>query len=255
MTEVSARVRAMFEEAALPGGGDDELVDLLAGLEQRYVDDSAPEPGPQLARLLDGGQPGEEGTRASRLSRRSRRFAAASALALSTVVGTGVAAAANELPPPAQRWVAELSERFLHVDLPRPATAPAEVVKARPGGGGRDAETEEHGARLETPSGPQMSTGPGEGMKTATPARSGLRERRDGADRDETTRDETTPAERDDGGSGDVAHSRTRVPEPGEDAASDDTATRESAASTDGGERLHESREVEGAGAEDGRDG
>lgn len=240
MTEVSARVRAMFEESGLPGG-DDDLVDLLAGLEPRYVDESAPEPGPELARLLDEGQP-PEGRTTRWLSGRRRRIAAAGALALGTVVGTGVAAAANELPPPAQRWVAELSERFLHVDLPRPDTAPAVVVKDR-ADRRRHAKAEEHDARPHAPVGPQ----------TVVRTTSGPRQGSDGGGRDETTRDESSHAQRADGSGGDDR--ATHAAESREGAVHDDTATRESAPSTVDQGRLDESRELERAGGENGRDG
>jgi hypothetical protein len=116
MTEVSVRVREMLEESGM-SGTDQELLELLVGLEQQYVDIPVPEPGPQLATLLGGGVTGSSMVRPLLGGRRG--VVAAGALALSGLLTTGVAAA-NELPPPAQRWIAEFSERFLPFDLPGP---------------------------------------------------------------------------------------------------------------------------------------
>lgn len=116
MTEVNVRVREMLEESGM-SGTDQELLELLVGLEQQYVDIPAPEPGPQLANLLGGGATGSSMVRPLLGGRRG--VVAAGAIALSAVLTTGVAAA-NELPPPAQRWIAEFSERFLPFDLPGP---------------------------------------------------------------------------------------------------------------------------------------
>jgi hypothetical protein len=116
MTEANVRIHEMLEESGV-SGTDPELLELLAGLEQQYVDIAVPEPGPQLATLLGGGVTGSSMVRPLLGGR--RRVVAAGALALGAVLTTGVAAA-NELPPPAQRWIAEFSERFLPFDLPGP---------------------------------------------------------------------------------------------------------------------------------------
>lgn len=118
MSDVQARVRGMLDEAGLPEAASAELMRLLAGLEERYVDGSVPEPGPELAALLAGATSGP-GPGAGK-GTRGRRAAAAGVLALGVVVSTGWAAAANELPAPAQRWVARFSQRYLPFELPYP---------------------------------------------------------------------------------------------------------------------------------------
>lgn len=117
MKGMDVRVRAMLEESEIPASGADELVELLVGLEERYVD-AVPEPSPELAVLLGV----DDASRATRLllTPRRRRALAAGVVALGAVVTTGLAAAANELPEPAQRWVSELSDRYLPFDLPHP---------------------------------------------------------------------------------------------------------------------------------------
>lgn len=117
MSDVEVRVRGMLEECGV--GGSEELVSLLAGLETRYVDDVVPEPGPELATLLGGGGAGGQGGTGGA---GGRRAAAAGVVALGLVVTTGWAAAANELPVAAQRWVAQFSQRYLPFDVPFPDT-------------------------------------------------------------------------------------------------------------------------------------
>ncbi len=139
MTEANLRLSALLEESGVPASDTDGLVDLLAGLEARYVDGSVPEPGPRLAAVLSAGLPAAAPVARSSYGRR-RRVVAAGAVALSAVVTTGVAAAANELPASAQQWAAEFSERYLPFDLPAPHGASAERGRQRPAdsGGGRD---------------------------------------------------------------------------------------------------------------------
>ena len=116
MSDLDVQVRSMLAEAGINEEGSDELVRLLAGLDARYVDGAAPEPGPELAALLGRGDaPFGRPPRP-----RGRRAAATGLVALGVVVSTGWAAAANELPPPAQRWVADFSQRYLHLELPYP---------------------------------------------------------------------------------------------------------------------------------------
>ncbi len=117
MKAMDVRVRAMLEESEIPAFGADELVELLVGLEERYVD-AVPEPSPELAVLL--GVDDASGATRLLLTARRRRALAAGVVALGAVVTTGLAAAANELPEPAQRWVSELSDRYLPFDLPDP---------------------------------------------------------------------------------------------------------------------------------------
>lgn len=119
MSDLDVQVRSMLAEAGLNEEGSEELVRLLAGLDATYVDGVAPEPGPELAALLGGG----DAPRARPRRPRGRRAAATGLFALGVVASTGWAAAANELPRPAQRWVADFSERYLPFDLPYPQPA------------------------------------------------------------------------------------------------------------------------------------
>lgn len=123
MRGMDVRVRAMLEESEIPASEADELVELLVGLEERYVD-AVPEPSPELAVLLGV----DDASRATRLllTPRRRRALAAGLVALGAVATTGLAAAANELPEPAQRWVSELSDRYLPFHLPQPADRAAQ---------------------------------------------------------------------------------------------------------------------------------
>jgi hypothetical protein len=113
------RAREMLAEAGIPEAGSTRLVGSLTAL-GRTVDEVEPLPGPELRSLL---------TRPSRPARRRRaRLMMATAVALGTVGAGGVAAAANELPDPAQDFVAKFSQRYLPFDVPR----------AEPPGGTRD---------------------------------------------------------------------------------------------------------------------
>ncbi len=124
----------MLEESGLPGTEHD-LVDFLAVLEQHYVETSVPRPGPELAALLSGELAEPSVVRPHR--GRRRRVAAAGATALSAVLATGIAAAANELPAPAQRWAVEFAERYLPFDLPEPQRSSVDS-------GGREPDSETH---------------------------------------------------------------------------------------------------------------
>lgn len=116
---MSTQVNAMVEEAGLDPFESEALATFLTSLES-LVDESAPVPAPALARMLAGG-PTRGGAAVVRLAaRRHRNALAAAALAVSGIVATGVAAAANDLPTTAQRVVAEFSQRFLPFDFPHP---------------------------------------------------------------------------------------------------------------------------------------
>lgn len=145
MKGMDVRVRAMLEESEIPASGGDELVELLVGLEERYVD-AVPEPSPELAVLL-GVDDASQATRLL-LTPRRRRALAAGVVALGAVVTTGLAAAANELPEPAQRWVSELSDRYLPFDLPEPRDRAAQGDEStrRPDGDAAERSREEGGA-------------------------------------------------------------------------------------------------------------
>ena len=116
MTETEARVREMLAESDIDGEGLDELFACLVGLEC-YVDETAPEPSPELAALMAGLA---SNVVVVPIRRRRGRLFIAGAAAFGTVAAGGIAAAANELPPAAQTIVAEFSEEFLPFELPRP---------------------------------------------------------------------------------------------------------------------------------------
>lgn len=120
MTHSEERLREMLAESGIADEGSERLLECLATLE-RNVDDTPPEPGPELAALM-----ARAGTavRTTVLSRRRGRVLVAGAVAFGTVAAGGIAAAANELPPDAQRLVAEFSERYLPFELPRPDVRP-----------------------------------------------------------------------------------------------------------------------------------
>lgn len=134
MTDVDVRAHEMLEESGLPGTEHD-LVDFLAALEQHYVETSVPRPGPELAALLSGALAEPSAVRPH--PGRRRRVAAAGATALSAVLATGIAAAANELPAPAQRWAVEFADRYLPFDLPEPQRSSVDS-------GGREPDSETH---------------------------------------------------------------------------------------------------------------
>ena len=130
MTGTENRVRELLAESGITGPDTDELATRLSALEQ-YVDDTPPEPSPQLAALMAGKVTAAVVTP---FSRRRGRVLVASLVAVGAVGAGGIAAAANELPAPAQDIVAELSERYLPFSLPRPTPAAVEEAPASDGG-------------------------------------------------------------------------------------------------------------------------
>lgn len=164
---MDVRVRAMLEESEIPASGADELVELLVGLEERYVD-AVPEPGPELAVLLRA----DDASRSTPflLTPRRRRALAAGVVALGAVVTTGLAAAANELPEPAQRWVSELSDRFLPFDLPHPTDRAAHGVgPRRPDGDAAEEKSRVEGGAGERRDGVGTTSGPDGAAKQYQP--------------------------------------------------------------------------------------
>lgn len=145
MTPAESRAREMVVESGLALEESADLIEQLSGFE-RYVDDTAPEPSPELAALMSGTL---RTVVAAPLSRRRGRVLLAGAVAFGTVAAGGIAAAANELPPTAQRLVAELSERYLPFQIPRPEER------------GTDEETEDTGRQTPPPEQDGPSDGPG----------------------------------------------------------------------------------------------
>lgn len=122
---VRTQVNSILAESGLDPSESEELTAFLMSLES-LVDATAPVPTPALALLLAGGAAG--GAANPLTVRRHQNALAAAALAVSAIVSTGVAAAANDLPVPAQRVVAEFSHRFLPFDLPHPEEASEDLV-------------------------------------------------------------------------------------------------------------------------------
>ena len=189
MTDVDVRVHEMLEESGLPGTEHD-LVDFLAVLEQRYAETSVPRPGPELAALLSGGL--AEPPAVLPHPGRRRSVLAAGATALSAVLATGIAAAANELPAPAQRWAVEFADRYLPFDLPEPQRSSVDSGRREPDSerhlGDRDGDPQSgsnvHDSRSVQPPGPTGQEGSSVGVVGV-----GERARSTGVDaRDEATR-------------------------------------------------------------------
>lgn len=115
-TEIEARLREMLAESGIEDEGSDELVGCLRELE-RYVDETPPEPSPQLAAVMAGLA---RNVVTAPFGRRRTRLFIAGAAAFGTVAAGGIAAAAEVLPPAAQTIVAEFSEKYLPFELPHP---------------------------------------------------------------------------------------------------------------------------------------
>lgn len=113
---MNTQVDAMIEESGLDPIESEQLAAFLTMVGSMVQ--SAPVPSAALASLLSGGAAGTAAV--SLAARRHQNALAAAVLALSGIVVTGVAAAANDLPPTAQRLVAEFSQRFLPYDFPFP---------------------------------------------------------------------------------------------------------------------------------------
>jgi len=134
---VSTQVNAMIEESGLGPFESEDLVTFLTMLES-LVDESAPAPAPTaaLAAMLAGGATGVGASVVALAARRHQNALAAAVLAVTGIVATGVAAAANDLPPTAQRIVAEFSDRFLPFDFPQPEDRAGNLAGDADDGGG-----------------------------------------------------------------------------------------------------------------------
>lgn len=153
------------EIVADAGVSDDEAADLSAFLSdlERLADIPPPAPSDELAALLAA--PRVVDPRRPRL----RLVAAAGAVAaVSAVSVTGVAAAANELPTPAQEFVADLSERY----LPQPFRFPQPVLSPVPKGEPAEKQrprTEQDEPELRVPAPQPTFPVPDEGLSTSVP--------------------------------------------------------------------------------------
>jgi hypothetical protein len=114
---VSTPVELILLEAGLPDDAVADLGPLLTELRD-LEPEHAPEPGPELARLLAAP------AAPTRVGAGRRSLVVAATLLGTSMTATGVAAAANELPEPAQRLVSQLSERYLPFEFPPPEPAP-----------------------------------------------------------------------------------------------------------------------------------
>jgi hypothetical protein len=105
----------LLAETGLPAEFALDLEPVLTAIRD-FLPEKAPAPSPALAALM--ARPPRPMTSRSR----GRLAVLGSAAALmSSLTVTGVAAAANELPDTTQRFVANLSERFLPFQFPQPA--------------------------------------------------------------------------------------------------------------------------------------
>lgn len=123
MRESEARVREMLAESDIDAREAEPLVERLSELD-RLVDETVREPGPELAALIAGLVTSAAVTP---FRRRHARVLVAAAVAFGTVGVGGIAAAANELPPGAQRVVADFSLRYLPFTIPGPEAREDEV--------------------------------------------------------------------------------------------------------------------------------
>ena len=121
---MSTSLSQLLEESDLPYELSADLEPVLTAL-RSLAPETAPRPSAQLAALL--AHP------VAPPSYRPRRTALA---ALAAVVGsftlTGVAAAANQLPEPAQQFVSDLSSKYLPFQFPEPAVVMEEAPTTEP---------------------------------------------------------------------------------------------------------------------------
>jgi hypothetical protein len=161
---VSTPTAQILEESGLPPEAASELEPVLAAL-RGLEPAEAPEPSAELAALL-----------ASPRSRaRGRRTAAAigAAAALGSLTVTGVAAAANELPEPAQRFVSQLSERYLPFEFPRPVQGTPEDAEPGVLPGKQAPDAPDQGTGTDVPVSPATATPSPEPSRSPSPSPSG----------------------------------------------------------------------------------
>jgi hypothetical protein len=121
---VSTSLSQLLEESDLPFELSADLEPVLTAL-RSLAPEAAPQPSAQLAALL-----------AHPVVPRSYRPRRTALAAVAAVVGsftlTGVAAAANQLPDPAQQFVSDLSSRYLPFQFPEPAVVIEEAPSREP---------------------------------------------------------------------------------------------------------------------------
>jgi len=127
MKEESDPISDLIAESGLDKAEYAGLAAALATLLD-IVPEEAPPPSADLAALLSGGV-------VSALPLRRRTVALASSVAAALMVGTGLAAAANVLPDPAQRFLSHLSDHVLPFHFPMPENSSAPVTPTTPGSG------------------------------------------------------------------------------------------------------------------------
>lgn len=115
---MSARAEDLFREADLPGEDAGALESFVDGL-RALGEAEPPVPSPELAAMI-----ARPSARPAGRSQRRVIALAAAATGFCGLTVTGVAAAANELPEPAQRLVATFSERYLPFEFPQPVESP-----------------------------------------------------------------------------------------------------------------------------------
>jgi hypothetical protein len=116
MKEESDPIKDMILESGLDEAEYTGVADALAFLRD-VVPEQAPPPSAELAALLSGGL---VTPLAPRRSRKRTIALASSAIAATLLIGTGVAAASNNLPEPAQRFFSHLSDKYLPFHIPSP---------------------------------------------------------------------------------------------------------------------------------------
>jgi hypothetical protein len=166
-------IKSMIEESGFDPREFVEVEEALATL-RTVVPTDAPPPSVELAALLSG-------TTLVRVPvqtpQRSKVALVSGAMAAVLTFGTGVAAAANTLPEPAQRFFSEVSDKYLPFHIPSPDEredygAPVEPGIGKPvdqtdngkhiGGGAGLGKTDNLGKQLGTP-GAQPSAQPSAG--------------------------------------------------------------------------------------------
>ena len=115
---MSTTLSQLLQEADLPPAMSEDLDALMTAL-RALTPATAPEPSPQLAALM-----------AHPVAPHRYRFRRGAVAAVAAVIGsftlTGVAAAVEILPAPAQQFVSDLSQKYLPFQFPAPITIEGE---------------------------------------------------------------------------------------------------------------------------------